>query len=137
MEFRLIYYGTTFPAGNHRLSFNLRVMRIMDSNANAQSILNQAIVNQGLDSYCTNNNVSSVILDHGRFAAGEGDENEASATVEYECNLDTARPKITFKEGANPIPGNQVKICDGLFSVLAQQQRKRMDIISKQYLKVL
>lgn len=127
--------GVTLPAGNHTLTFNIRVMRIMDSGS-AEHAYSLAIANRSrststtlsapiiISSYCTNNNVNSVTLNHGKFAAGEGDGNEASATVEYECNLDTARPKITFKEGANPISGNQVKICDGLFSVLSATTEK-------------
>ncbi|TQN75926.1 UNVERIFIED_ORG: hypothetical protein FHU00_4996 [Citrobacter freundii] len=121
--------GVTLPAGNHTLTFNLRVMRIMDS-GDAQHAYNLAIANRNrsapttlsapiiINSYCTNNNVSSVTLNHGRFIAGSGNGNEVSATVEYECNMDTAKPKITFT-GTDVTSGNQVKICDGLTSGLS------------------
>ncbi|MCU6345187.1 hypothetical protein KSU16_24670 [Escherichia coli] len=121
--------GIALPAGTHMLTFNLRVMRIQDS-GDAQHAYNLAISNRArsqpttlsapisISSYCTNNNVSSVTLAHGSFAAGTGNGQEASATVEYECNLKTSKPQITFT-GADVISGNQVKICDGLFSVLS------------------
>lgn len=121
--------GEALPAGIHTLTFKLRVMRIQDS-GDAQHAYNLAISNRArsqpttlsapisISSYCTNNNVSSVTLDHGSFAAGTGNGQEASATVEYECNLKTSKPQITFT-GADVISGNQVKICDGLFSVLS------------------
>ncbi|EPH4539593.1 hypothetical protein ACS106_004402 [Escherichia coli] len=125
----------TFPAGNHSLSLNLSVLRIMHSNPNGQSVLAESIPSMDLsnpiylsqsivvNSYCTNINVSSVTLNHGKFAVGTGNGNEASATVEYECNLDTAKPKITFT-GADVTSGNQVKICDGLFSMLSATTEK-------------
>ncbi|HEM0469679.1 TPA: hypothetical protein U0U79_004581 [Escherichia coli] len=121
--------GVTLPAGTHLLTFNLRVMRIQDS-GDKESAYNLAISNRNksgttplsapitIDSYCTNSNASSVTLSHGEFAAGTGNGKEASATVGYECNLEASKPQITFT-GADVISGNQVKICDGLFSVLS------------------
>lgn len=76
-----------------------------------------------ISSYCTNNDVSSVTLDHGSFAAGTGNGKEASATVKYECNLGASKPKITFT-GADVISGNQVRICNGLTSVLSATTEK-------------
>lgn len=126
--------GVTLPAGSNKLKFGLRVMRIQDSegiehvyqlalthrNRSTSTLVGESIE---VNSYCTNNNVSSVTLNHKEFKAGTGNGKEASATVIYECNLDVSAPVITFI-GADVISGNQVKICDGLFSVLSAKVEK-------------
>lgn len=126
--------GITLPAGTHTLTFKLRVMRIQDSGG-IEHVYQLALANRNrstptalsapisISSYCTNNDVSSVTFDHGSFAAGTGNGKEASATVRYECNLEASKPKITFT-GADVISGNQVKICNGLTSVLSATTEK-------------
>ncbi|ELO4939514.1 hypothetical protein QUQ76_004873 [Escherichia coli] len=121
--------GVSLPAGTHMLTLNLRVMRIQDS-GNAEHAFSLAISNRArshpttlsapitVNSYCTNNKVSDITLNHGKFATGTGNGKEVSAVVEYECNMDVSAPKVVFT-GADVASGNQVKICDGLTSMLS------------------
>lgn len=126
--------GVTLPAGSNNLSFGLRIMRIQDSEG-VEHAYQLALTYRHLSisqpigksievhSYCTNNNVSSVTLNHKDIRAGTGNGKWASATVMYECNLDASTPVVTFT-GADIISGNQVKICDGLFSELSAKVEK-------------
>ncbi len=117
-------------AGVNTLEFEFRTLRIISTDTSisylaslansfkGSSVASVISMNTTIRPYCVRKDTSDVFLAHGAFAAGTGNGKEASATVEYECNLETSKPQIKFT-GAGVISGNQVKICDGLFSVLS------------------
>lgn len=121
--------GIALPAGTHWVNFDFRTIRIqategVDTVYNlAMSYRNSAPVTNirapiTIASYCTYKNVKSIILSHGQFAVGTGNGKEASAAVEYECNLESAMPKITFT-GVGVGNNKNINICDGLDSELS------------------
>lgn len=120
--------GVSLPAGTHWINLGFRVIRVqatesVDTVYNlAMSYRNSAPVTNlrapiTIASYCIYKNGNSIVLNHGRFAAGTGNGKEASAAIEYECNLESATPKITFTGGN--VSSNKIRICDDLVSELS------------------
>ncbi|HAW1502978.1 TPA: hypothetical protein JLM52_005020 [Escherichia coli] len=114
--------GITLPAGEHYVSFGLRVMRIQASE-DANFVYNLAIANYfrspvtlikapvNIASYCISKSGDLLTLNYGAFSAGSANGRVSSAKFDYECNLDTALPKVILQ-------GSEVSLCDGLTAKL-------------------
>lgn len=112
--------SSVLEPGNNKINFKFRMLRILaDRNMSSANVLALAEQYKGhsipqdingniyVHSYCVNINNNPVNLEYGTMNANEVHNKKVSKSITFQCNSQSAMPKITLSR-------NNIPVCDGV-----------------------